>query len=110
MIALNKVRQLGRYHRRQRRSVDRTVSASPEEVNGGGSPDGVPLQILEMVVRDAMADLPPYQRQMIELRLEGFTALEIAERTQRCSRTVERILRQFRQRMVGLIRCDDDGS
>ena len=109
VIALNKVRHLGRFHRQQCRDVGRTVSAELETTNSE-TVDHVPLQILEMVVTDAMGNLPAYQRQMIELRLAGHTAEEIAIHTKRCSRTVERILKRFREDMKKHIDVGNNGS
>lgn len=104
MIATNKVRHLGRFHRQAKRDVGRTNANSDEytieERTSRNDPDHVPMTILEMVVQDAMADLPDFQRAMIELRIQGNTAEEIAAKTGRCSRTVERVLKRFRDKMT----------
>ncbi|MCA9166895.1 MAG: sigma-70 family RNA polymerase sigma factor [Planctomycetales bacterium] len=103
VIATNKVRHLGRFHRQRKRDVSRTVAtaaASGEEIDTGNSPDHAPLKILEFVVDEAMSDLPDFQRQMIQLRIQGYTAEEIAAKTQRCARTVERVLKRFRDKMT----------
>ena len=40
---------------------------------------------------------------MIRLRIKGHGVSEIAETTQRSKRSVERVLRQFRNRLGGLV-------
>ncbi len=103
VIATNKVRHLGRFHRQGKRDVARTVASpvSPgEEIGSGNSPDHAPLKILELVIDEATADLPAFQKQMIQLRIQGHTAEEIAAKTQRCARTVERVLKRFRDTMT----------
>jgi len=104
MIATNKVRHLGRFHRQAKRDVGKTLANTQEysidERTSRADPDHVPITILEMVVQDAMADLPDFQRTMIELRIQGHTAEEIAAQTGRCSRTVERVLKRFRDKMT----------
>lgn len=98
VIATNKVRKLGRFHRQQKRDVGRTVTAT-EDMPPPETVDHVPLLVLQMVIDESMADLPEYQRTMIEMRINGHTADEIAEATGRCSRTVERVVKRFREQI-----------
>lgn len=105
VIATNKVRKLGRYARQQKRDVGRTVAI--DEAASAASDDHASLAILEMVVRGALEGLPEYQRTMIEMRIQGYTTEEIAARTQRCTRTVERIVQRFRDQMNRIVEASD---
>ena len=55
--------------------------------------------MLRLAVAETLERLPPSQRQVITLRLEGHEVDEISKRTGRAKRTVERVLQQFRDRM-----------
>lgn len=96
VIAMNKVRHLGRYHRQQKRDVSRTVSSDAIVSSDRYEGDHVPMTILELVIRDLLDNLTDVQRQMVEMRIQGYTAPEISRATKRCSRTVERVIRRFR--------------
>ncbi len=48
-----------------------------------------------------MTGLPPANREMVRLRLMGFTVGEISGRTGRSRRTVERTLQEFRAGLTG---------
>ncbi|HEY1377013.1 MAG TPA: sigma-70 family RNA polymerase sigma factor, partial [Gemmataceae bacterium] len=61
---------------------------------------------LRLVVRDTLERLPPAERQMLELRMEGYEVSEIADRVGRSKRTVERLLQQARTRLKSLL--DED--
>jgi RNA polymerase sigma-70 factor (ECF subfamily) len=66
-----------------------------------------PLQILTLVLQEAVGQLPETQQQMVQLRIEGHEVAQIAQATGRSKRTVERVLQKFRQRLSELI--DDTG-
>ncbi len=105
VIALNKVRRLGKYHRRQRRDVGQTVPS--EAAQEMATPDVADSWIiLQMVVDEALEQFPAPQRLMIERRIQGDSIVDIAAETGRCRRTVERVLRQFRDTMSEYI--DDE--
>jgi RNA polymerase sigma-70 factor, ECF subfamily len=109
VLALNKIRELAVYHRAQKRDVGRTVGAG--EVADGASARGgdeVAYQTLQMVIDTVLAELPELQRRMIVLRIEGYRVDEIADRTGRSKRTVERVLQAFRERLGGLIDVESD--
>ena len=57
----------------------------------------------------AMAS-PEIQQQMIQLRIEGHEVSQIAERTQRSKRSVERVLQKLRQRLSDLIDDANDSE
>ena len=102
VIAMNKVRKLGRFHRQKKRSVDQTVSVVDEATPASGA-EFESLTILEIVLDETLSDLPDAQRQMIELRIQGNTINEISKITNRCTRTVERVLHRFRERMQEVV-------
>ena len=61
------------------------------------------LKILEMTIDDLLSELPEQYREIVNYRIAGFEVSEIAEKTQRSKRTVERILQAFRQQLGKLI-------
>jgi RNA polymerase sigma-70 factor (ECF subfamily) len=95
VLALNKVRALGAFHRAQKRDVTRTLDERGL-LTTSETADDVAVSVLRMVVEDKLDELPLYQRRMIELRIAGHEIGEIAARTNRSKRTVERVLQQFR--------------
>jgi RNA polymerase sigma-70 factor (ECF subfamily) len=109
VIALNKVRAMGAYHRAAKRDMRQTVSGEAfdramESERGG---DESALSVLKMVIDDLLDGMPAANRQVIELRIEGYDVAEITERVQRSKRTVERVLQGFRSRLETLIHEDD---
>ncbi len=112
VIALNKIRAVGAYHRAAKRDARATYSASIAEDSLANATQGdeSPLRLLQMVIDELLAELPEAHRQMIELRISGHHVNEIAESTGRAKRSVERVLQQFRQRLDGLINESTDGD
>jgi RNA polymerase sigma factor (sigma-70 family) len=49
-----------------------------------------------MTIAEALEQLPPQQRLMLELRIQGHEVAEIAQKTGRSKRTVERNLQEVR--------------
>lgn len=101
VIALNKIRARGAYHRAAKRDVRVTIGdawndpANEPEAEDDAAAHG----FLQLVIDELLAALPTQQRQMIELRIEGYEVAEIAERTGRSKRTVERVLQEFRKKL-----------
>jgi RNA polymerase sigma-70 factor (ECF subfamily) len=60
-----------------------------------------PVEAVTLVdqVEQVMRRLDPLQRQILELRLQGHSLEEIATETQRCERTVRRILERVKQQI-----------
>ena len=112
VIALNKIRRLANFHRARKRSVDRTFGSDVLE-NGefsGQSEDETSLRILEFVLEDLLSTLPETHRQIVRLRIDGNKTDEIAEQSGRSSRTVERVLMGFRQKLSGLLDVGSEAS
>ena len=109
VIALNKVRGLGRFHHQRRRDIGKTIGgealADRQLVTADAS-----LRMLELVIDEALRPLPDIQRQMIELRIQGYSVAEIADVTQRCRRTIERVMRQFRDSISDYIASEESDA
>jgi RNA polymerase sigma-70 factor (ECF subfamily) len=105
VIALNKVRATGAFHRAAKRDIRRTAGgeAFDRAVESQPGPDEAGLSILQMVVEELLHDLPEAHRRMIELRIEGHEVNDIAATVHRSKRSVERVLQDFRQRMDAMI-------
>src|SRR6516162_3964576 len=74
VIALNKIRATGAFHRAAKRDVKRTARGEGFELALESEPgrDETALSLLRMVVEDLLEDLPAAHRRMIELRIEGY--------------------------------------
>ncbi|MDZ4782921.1 MAG: ECF-type sigma factor [Planctomycetia bacterium] len=105
VIALNKIRAQGAYHRAAKRDAGATCSASQagDALEAAAREDEAPLRMLQIVVDELLAELPDAHRNMIEMRIAGHEVNEIATETGRAKRSVERVLQQFRQRLGTLI-------
>jgi len=105
VIALNKIRALGAYHRAAKRDAAATCSAGQagEAFDTAARDDEAPLRLLQLVIEELLAELPEAHRRMIEMRIAGHEVNEIATETGRAKRSVERVLQQFRQRLGALI-------
>ena len=98
VLALNKIRSLGKYHGAARRNVAATFSIEGLEhaLPDRNTADDTSLRILEMTIEELVKDFQPSQQEMIRFRIEGHTVPAIAELTQRSQRSVERVLQKFR--------------
>jgi RNA polymerase sigma-70 factor (ECF subfamily) len=105
VIALNKVRATGAFHRAAKRDVRRTYGgeAFDRAVESRPGRDEDAMKVLRMVVEELLDSLPEAHRRMIELRIEGHELNDIAAAVQRSKRSVERVLQDFRQRLDALI-------
>jgi RNA polymerase sigma-70 factor, ECF subfamily len=105
VIALNKVRTVGAFHRAAKRDVRRTFSgeAFDRAVESQSGPGMDALSLLRMVVEELLQSQPEAHRRMIELRIEGHELNEIAATVKRSKRSVERVLQDFRQKLDALI-------
>jgi RNA polymerase sigma-70 factor (ECF subfamily) len=108
VIALHKIRSTATYHRAAKRDVRVTATGLPDAAAGLrlAAPDETALTTLRLVIDELLDALPPSMRVIVELRVEGHEVDEIARRTQRSRRSVERALQEFRTRLSPLIRED----
>jgi RNA polymerase sigma-70 factor (ECF subfamily) len=108
IIALHKIRSAATFHRAAKRDVRATANglsdASAEQHLA--APDEMALATLRLVIDEVLGGLPPSMRAIVELRVEGHEVEEIARRTQRSRRSVERALHEFRLRLSPLLRED----
>lgn len=102
-IALNKVRERVRFHRRERRGVGREAAVDPALVLAGTA-DRAPSPEEAAAFREQLeavvATLDDDERRVLELRLAGLTEEAVARETSRSERTVRRILRRLESRLT----------
>lgn len=105
VISLNKIRTLASFHRAAKRNVSATVTLERFDFLAGGRvrSEEDALRILEMIIEETLINMPPAQRDMVRLRIDGHAVSEIASLTQRSKRSVERVLQQFRTRLGRLV-------
>jgi RNA polymerase sigma-70 factor (ECF subfamily) len=101
VLALNKVRTLVGHHQAIKRAVRRTAPVADLESHPALAADDSAAAFLKMVMDEQMATLPESNRVIIRLRTEGYEVGEIARKTGRSRRTVERVLQDFRARLSG---------
>lgn len=97
VMALNKIRSSGTYHRAAKRDIGSTQSLPdqlPESEGKGGS--DMALNVLKMTIQELVGAMPVEQQTIVMLRIEGYEVQEIAAKTGRAKRSVERILQAFR--------------
>jgi DNA-directed RNA polymerase specialized sigma24 family protein len=103
VISLHKIRSTATFHRAAKRDVRQTSSLGERDVSANAGDDQEGHLILRMVIDEMLGELPQVQREMIALRIDGYEVAEIATRTSRAKRTVERVLQNFRIRLAGII-------
>jgi RNA polymerase sigma-70 factor (ECF subfamily) len=105
VIALNKIRAKGNYYRAAKRDARLVVQSERiDEQAAAGGQDEADLAFLQLAVAEALDRLPAHYKEMVTLRIEGYEIAEIAQRTGRSHRTVERILQQARQRLSEILK------
>lgn len=104
VIALNKIRAAGAFHRAAKRDVRMTLGAEALDHGEAVSREGAEaLRVLELVIDEVLAQLPAGHREIVELRIQGCEVAEIATRAGRAKRSVERVLQEFRKQLAGSI-------
>lgn len=104
ILTLNKIRAKGGHHRAAKRDVRLTIGG--EGIDRAVDPlssDGQAAALLTMAVAEALDRLPAQHGQAVRLRMEGYEVSEIAERTGRSKRSVERLLQESRVRLGALL-------
>lgn len=101
VIALNKLRSQGAFHRAGKRDVQKTSALMPEQESTKQGLDAeLAKQFLQMSIDEVVSKLPEASRMIVRLRIEGYEMQEIAQRVCRSKRTVERVLQNFRNAMM----------
>ena len=104
VITLNKVRAKGVFHRAAKRDVRLTVSEDHSDGSSVGlKSDHDAYHLLKMSVDEALDRLPAQHKLVAQLRMEGEDVAEIARRTGRSKRSVERILQECREKLSHLL-------
>lgn len=101
VIALNKIRSAATHHRATRRDVRRTPGLDVTEASTVelGDTRQNAVTSLRLTIEEILDSLPPSYRLIIERRIEGYQLEEIAALAGRSKRSVERILRDFREKL-----------
>lgn len=95
VIAMRKVNARSDYHQAARRDIRRSKSSS--ELDQAWDNDEQPLRELCLTIEEICDGLSTTQKQIIALRLEGYSVDEVAQKSDRSKRTVERELQNFRK-------------
>ncbi len=105
VIALNKIRAKGAYHRAAKRDMRRTTDLDDKEEfrELTAERDTAALAFLRLTVEEAMGRLLPHHRQVVTLCIEGHDVAEVARQTGRSKRTVERLLQEARKQLAYLL-------
>ena len=108
VITLNKVRELDRFHRRQKRGLDQEVQAAwesgdstpgePPPAAPGPSPDD--LAAFADQFQQLIASLDEEEQQVVDLKLQDCTNDEVADRLGCSERTVRRVLKRVQARLA----------
>jgi RNA polymerase sigma-70 factor, ECF subfamily len=114
VIALNKIRTQGSFHRAAKRDVRVTRGLEDAEALRQAVSQlevDEPLPFLNLIVQETLERMPQSRREIVELRVAGYEVEEIAERVGRSKRTVERLLQTCRRDLSAmLIEADSDAD
>lgn len=97
VIALHKIRNNSAHHRAAKRDVRATAHGALLDGQASSGEDSCEAMALRLTVEELLSELSPGHRSIIVLRIEGHEIAEIARRTQRSKRSVERVLQEFRR-------------
>jgi RNA polymerase sigma factor (sigma-70 family) len=106
VIALNKIRTQGSFHRAAKRDVRVTRGLDDAEALRRAVSQlevDEPLPFLNLIVQEMLERMPQSQREIVELRVAGYEVEEIARHVGRSKRTVERLLQTCRQELSAMI-------
>lgn len=107
VIALNKIRAAGAFHRAAKRDVRVTSGGDAlRRADASIGENAEALSILEIVIDEILGQLPPGHREIVELRVQGYEVAQIAERARRAKRSVERVLQEFRKQLAASIEVE----
>jgi RNA polymerase sigma-70 factor, ECF subfamily len=105
VMAVNKVRKRGVYHRAAKRDVRKTFSAPLDTVKDRDR--GVASELVSLV-DELIADFTDSDKEIVNLRMQGCSVDEIHNSVERSKRTVERVLQRFRQLLASRIEENHD--
>ena len=97
VMALNKIRSSGTFHRAAKRDIGSTEPLPDHLPETKSRAEGeLALNVLKLTIQELVGAMPFEQRSIVLLRIEGYEVQEIAVKTGRAKRSVERILQSFR--------------
>ncbi len=99
VIALNKIRDAGAFHQAARRDVRLCQHSATLDQQLPDPRRTETDSALHLVIDEFMGTLPEVSRHMMEMRIAGYEVAEIAEKTGRSRRTVERLLQELRKKL-----------
>src|SRR6185295_114053 len=99
-IALNKVRERVRFHRRERRGLAREVHGAAAERAADATPGPDEAAMFRGQIEHVLASLDEQERRVLEHRLAGLTEEQVAKELKCSERTVRRILRRLESRLT----------
>jgi RNA polymerase sigma-70 factor (ECF subfamily) len=102
VIALNKIRAEGAFHRAARRDVGLTTNGSNLDALHHSRRDE-DMSVIRLVIEETLARLTPHHRTIVDLRVQGYAVAEIALQTGRSKPSVERNLQEFRCELERLL-------
>lgn len=113
VMALNKVRSRGAYHRSLKRDIRKTQSLESDQSHSADRIDQDEAKnILCLSVEELIQQQPESHRGIIRMRIEGHEVQTIAEKQGRSKRTVERVLQSFRNALMtaAIVDVEDPGQ
>jgi len=112
VITLHKIRKKAEYHHAAKRDAHRTMGGDAVRRHLEVQSDGTRSQegYFVLVVEEILEQLAPQAREMVRLRIDGHEIGEVARKTGRSRRTVERTLQEIRLKMGQLLREEDQSA
>jgi RNA polymerase sigma factor (sigma-70 family) len=109
VIALHKIRSKATYYHASKRNAHPTIGGAAAQLllNAQAEVNEVPYAHLKLVLVEILQQLPPRSQVMVKLRTEGWDITEVARKTGRSRRTVERILQETRLDLVRILGQED---
>lgn len=110
VMTLNKIRRAAQFHHAQKRDVGKTRSIDWSQSDLKALESGSDVEahsVLKLTIDEELATLPEKHRDMIRLRIDGYSLPEIAGLTGRAQRTVERVLQSFREKLLAQLKAPD---
>ena len=98
VIALNKIRTMANFHSAKKRDSRLTIPF-PQSVEVTSNQNELAFSILKMTIDELTVSMSESQKSIILFRIDGHSVDEIAIKTGRAKRSIERVLQKFRQRL-----------
>lgn len=108
VLALNKIRNAASFHQAGKRDVRRTREVAPDQAACLEDTDQEALLVLRMTIDEVLSQQSESNQKIIQLRIDGHSLAEIAERTGRAQRSIERVLQAFRKSLLAEIGEPDE--